>query len=438
MRLNTANKPTKFTHEGAPARHIDPVAHLRRLCMSSLLWERQFYVDGQEIAEGIRQAAASLPVQTVADIAVEARQRQNLRHLPLYLMALLSSREALGPGAKEGLHLRIAEVIERADELAEIITIWCEVNGISPKDIKRLPAQLKKGIAAAFGKFDAYQLTKYDRANAITLLDVARMVHPQHTDAIGGLVKGTLSAPDTWEVALSSGSDKRETWERLIREGRLGYLALLRNLRNMDDAGVDKALAKDAIRERKGARRVLPFRYVAAARHAPWAASALNDALVASVGEMPPFDGVTLILVDVSGSMRDRLSSNSDMNRMDAAAALAAVWPGESRVFSFSHGVVECPAYRGLPMIDGVINSQQHGGTYLGAAVSEMNKLPHDRLVVITDEQSHDRVPEPVRSPAYMINVASYKNGVGYGRWTHIDGWSENVLRFMHEMEGRA
>ena len=59
----------------------------------------------------------------------------------------------------------------------------------------------------------------------------------------------------------------------------------------------------------------------------------------------------------------------------------------------------------------------------------------HDRLIVITDEQSHDAVPQPVAKAAYMINVASNRNGVGYGRWTHIDGFSESVLRFIHEVE---
>jgi 60 kDa SS-A/Ro ribonucleoprotein len=83
-----------------------------------------------------------------------------------------------------------------------------------------------------------------------------------------------------------------------------------------------------------------------------------------------------------------------------------------------------------------VIRSQQHGGTYLSAAVGLVNKdIPYDRLIVITDEQSADRVPDP-KGIGYMINVASNKNGVGYGRWTHVDGFSESVLRFIRETEG--
>jgi hypothetical protein len=74
------------------------------------------------------------------------------------------------------------------------------------------------------------------------------------------------------------------------------------------------------------------------------------------------------------------------------------------------------------------------GSTQLGAAVAAVGKLPHDRLIVISDEQSHDRVPDP-KGLGYMINVASNRNGVGYGKWVHIDGWSDAVVRFITEHE---
>jgi hypothetical protein len=85
--------------------------------------------------------------------------------------------------------------------------------------------------------------------------------------------------------------------------------------------------------------------------------------------------------------------------------------------------------------VDAVTGSQPHGGTRLGAAVAYANRLPHDRLIVITDEQSHDPVGAPAAGHAYMINVASAQNGVGYGEWTRINGFSENVLAFIHAHE---
>ena len=104
-------------------------------------------------------------------------------------------------------------------------------------------------------------------------------------------------------------------------------------------------------------------------------------------------------------------------------------------MFTFSNLVVEVLARRGMAGIDAIKRSQSHQGTYLGRAVAHMNGLTIDRLVAITDEQSHDYVPQPQGGPAYMINVASNRNGVGYGNWTHIDGFSENVIRFMQKFE---
>ncbi|MGD8604554.1 MAG: TROVE domain-containing protein [Anaerolineales bacterium] len=451
MRTNTKTTSTLKTHEGAPAKWIDPKAQLERLISCCLLWEDQFYVDGQEISDSIENALNEYLSQFTlgsskrgngADtgpsaleqsilLAIKAREQLHLRHLPLYMMALIAARSSRDRRIKFG----IARVIQRADELGEFLSLWAKVTGRHPKNLTRLQGQVKKGLAMAFQKFDGYQLAKYNRKADITLTDVARLVHPKHTDAIGGLIAGTLPTPDTWEVNLSAGGDKKETFERLLREGKLGYLALLRNLRNMVEADVDHSLVEAALRQGKGSHRVLPFRYVAAARAAPSFANAIQDALMAKLGMMPEFDGKTLILVDVSGSMEVGLSRQSDMTRMHAAAALASLWLGQRRVFTFSNNVQEVACYPGLPGVDAIINSQFHSGTYLGRAIEQMNDIEADRLVVVSDEQSHDHVPEPVHEKAYMINIASYRNGVGYGRWTHIDGWSENVFRFMHAVE---
>jgi hypothetical protein len=87
-----------------------------------------------------------------------------------------------------------------------------------------------------------------------------------------------------------------------------------------------------------------------------------------------------------------------------------------------------------MALADAIRAATRMGGTQLGAAVSNVTKLPHDRLIVVTDEQSADRVPEP-KGVGYMINVASNRNGVGYGKWLHIDGWSDAVVRFIAEHE---
>lgn len=430
MKLNKAVKHQVQTHGGSPAfPHTSPVQQLRRSVLACLLWEDSFYEEGQSIADRITATAHKVSTDDLASLAVEARSSHHLRHVPLILLCALAKRG--GPVVSN----TIAAVIQRPDELAEFLSVYW-------RDKKTpIAKQVKKGLAEAFTKFDAYGLAKYNRDGAIKLRDVLFMVHAKPKDDAQAetwkqLVNGTLPAPDTWEVELSAGKDKKATFERLLSEGKLGYLALLRNLRNMATAGVDVALMRDAIIARKGARRVLPFRYIAAARACPQMEPALDQALSEAIAELSPLSGKTIVLVDVSGSMFDPLSAKSDMQRADAAAALASIIHGDMRVFSFSNQLVEVPPRRGMAGVDAILQSQSHGGTALANAVAEINKIPHDRLIVVTDEQGTDgRVPDPVAKRAYMINVASYQNGIGYGKWTHIDGFSEGVLRWMHEFE---
>ncbi|MFT4089986.1 MAG: TROVE domain-containing protein [Asticcacaulis sp.] len=430
MRLNIFQKrPKCITHEGAPAAILSAEQRLRRSVLSCLLWEGEFYEDGESIAERIYTLALEVEPSRVAALAIEAREEMKLRHAPLILLcALIKSGGAL-------VAPTIERVIQRADELSELVAIYWR-NGKRP-----LSKQMKLGLARAFTKFDAYALAKYDRSGPVRLRDVLFLSHAKPKDEAQAelwkhLVAGTLSSPDTWEVALSGGADKAETFTRLLTERKLGYLALLRNLRNMDQAGVDEDLVKAAIVARKGAERILPFRYVAAARAAPRFEPWLDQALSETILEQPVFTGRTIVLVDVSGSMDCPLSAKSDLTRMDAAATLAAIIPGEVRVFTFSSDVVEVPPRRGMAGVDAVMRSQIYGGTELGKAVTKVNVIKHDRLIVITDEQSSDQVPQPAAKLAYMINVASGRNGVGYGgAWTHIDGFSENVLSYIREQE---
>ncbi len=455
MRLNVSVSYAVTTHEGAPAvPHLTPEQRLRRSVLSCLLWEDEFYESGVGIADRIKEAAAAVSPATLAALAVEARTRFHLRHVPLLLLSCLA-RHSRGTSL---LSDTMPRVIQRADELAEFVAVHARMNGVPPSAVKpKLSKQIKLGLARTFRNFDAAALAKYNRDGAVKLRDVLFLSHSKPKDAEQAatwkaLVDGTLPAPDTWEVALSSGADKKATWERLISEGRLGFLALLRNLRNMDQVGVDPGLIAGAIRARKnGAHRVLPFRYVAAARVAPQHVPALDDALRAAIADMPRLPGRTVVLVDVSGSMDARLSAKSDLTRLDAAAALAAIVPAESlRVFSFSEQMVECPPYRGLAGIDAVTKSQSHQGTHLFEALHALNaNVPYDRIVVITDEQAHAPTVSPYspwpgghvggcpapKGTGYMVNVASAQNGVGYGPWTHIDGFSERVLTFIGECE---
>jgi hypothetical protein len=317
-RLNTLN--LNFgprTHEGAPARHISAELQLRRSVLACMLWESQFYEDGVEIAGRIAELVPKVPAEKVAALAVEAREQMKLRHVPLALVREMARHKTHRALVSETL----ARVIQRADELAEFVAIYWK-DGRVP-----LSGQVKKGLAAVFPKFDEYQLAKYDRGGPIKLRDVLFLSHAKPRDAAQAgvwkkLIWGRLNAPDTWEVALSSGADKREAWERLLREQKLGALALLRNLRNMREAGVDEPLVLASLAEMSTAR-VLPFRFLAAARHAPQWEEALEQAMLKCVAGAEKLSGKTIVLVDISGSMTAPLSRRSEMLRTDAAYGLA-------------------------------------------------------------------------------------------------------------------
>src|SRR5580692_3689677 len=420
------------THEGAPARTISTELQLRRSVLACLLWESQFYEDGVEIAGRIAELVPKVAAEKVAALAVEGREKMKLRHAPLLLV-----REMARHASHRGFVAEtLARVIQRADEMAEFVAIYWK-DGRVP-----LSAQVKKGLAAAFPKFDEYALAKYDRGGPIKLRDVLFLAHAKPRDEAQAevwkrLIAGELGSPDTWEVALSSGADKREVWERLLREQKLGALALLRNLRNMREAGVDESLVLAALSSMSTAR-VLPFRFLAAARYAPQWEEALEQAMLTCVAGQEKLRGKTIVLVDVSGSMTAPLSQRSEMQRTDAAYGLAVLLreiAEKVAVFSFSDSLVEVPARRGFALRDAIDVSQRHNSTQLGQAVDELNrKHSCDRLIVITDEQAHDKVPAP-KGKGYVINVASYKNGVGYGKWTHIDGWSESVVEYIRTLE---
>lgn len=441
------------THEGALSRDKSAEAELRRTIMACLLWEDTFYESGKSIADRIMELIQKVDPQTVTEIAIEARTKQYLRHVPLLIVRELVRRGMIDPEARKYVRGALSGVIQRPDELKEFLAIYWKGKD---KD-QSLSAQVKKGLADAFGKFNAYQLAKYNNEEgAVSLRDVMFLVHPRPKDAEQAevwkkLANRELESPDTWEVALSAskGEGKKEIWERLLKEQKLGAFALIRNLRNMIQAGVNDGLVREGLREAKSDK-ILPFRFLAALRAAPQYAGELEGMMLKNLSDQPKLPGTTILLVDVSGSMDHQLSTKSDLKRVDAAAGLAIMLREvcqSVRVASFSTKTVEVPAYRGLALAESIQKSQIHDATNTADAVKWANQQTYDRLMVITDEQASGGrmgwgsyaavVPGP-KNLGYMINVASYQNGIGYGPWVQIDGWSERVVDFVRAYETEA
>lgn len=439
-KLNVAVKlPPVFTSEGAPASRIGPEQELRRTVAACMLWEDGFYESGQSIADRIKSLVPKCRPDFVAAVAFEARTKMKLRHAPLLLVAVMA-----GTVPHAGLVAKLLpDVIQRADELAEFVAIYANVNGVSPGAVKKkLSAQVKRGLAAAFQKFNEYALAKYNRDGAVKLRDVLFLCHakPKDTDQEAlwkRLIDGKLASPETWENRLSRGEDKKLTFERMMAEGELGALAFLRNLRNMQEVGVSRDLIA-GYASAVNIARVLPFRFIAAARAVPAYEDLLEPMMLRACEGREKLPGKTVVLLDVSGSMFAPVSAKSDIHRSDAACGVAILLRElceDVEVLTFSDHVVQVAPRRGFALRDAILTSQRHSGTRMGAAVTAINgQRAYDRLIVLTDEQSSDTVPAP-KGLGYVINVASNKNGVGYGKWNHIDGWSEAVIDYIQESE---
>jgi 60 kDa SS-A/Ro ribonucleoprotein len=270
------------------------------------------------------------------------------------------------------------DIIQRPDELTEFLAIyWKE---------KRQPlsAQVKKGLARAFGKFGAYSFAKYNRDGAVKLRDVMFLSHPDprncydpypecgngkfKEEVFKKLADKTLESADTWEVNLSAGKDKAETFTRLIKEKKLGALAVLRNLRNMVEAKVDENIIVDAL-DNMDTERVLPFRFITAAKYAPTLEAAIERAMLRCLDGVEKLTGRTALVIDTSPSMwMANVSAKSEMTRFEAAAALAILLReicSDVRIFAFNKQSYDVPARRGFALRDAICSRQK---TALAAA----------------------------------------------------------------------
>ena len=329
-----------------------------------------------------------------------------------------------------------------------MVPVW--VTGAAPdvqgKDGKKpVSHQLVKGLQKAFTRFDEYQLAKYNRAKTVKLRDVLRVARPtpandEQSALWKCVVAGELLTPDTWEVAISACGDnnlkKASEYRRLIEENKLGDLAFLRNLRKMREVGVGEDVIRKAFNDRKW-KWIIPYQFISASVYNPSLEDALEDAMFKCLAEVELVVGKTAVLIDVSGSMDWNISGKSKVLRVDVAIGLAVLLREvckDVHIFSFNTEVKQMPPRRSFALRD-VIREELGGGTNMWQAVRKAGQTRRNNLmIVITDEQTSDtgRYIDANAELLVIVNVASYKNGVGYEKGVlHISGWSDNVIIYI-------
>ncbi|MBS1529395.1 MAG: TROVE domain-containing protein [Bacteroidetes bacterium] len=379
MKFNLLSKAkTRVTnYEGVKAFVLRPDMELYTAVVTWSLNDSFYEKDEQRLSR-LRTLMAKCDPLFIGKLAVYARNKMYMRSVPLVLVTELAKLHS-----GDNLVARVTDgVIGRADEITELLACYDLLNGRKgPKRLNGLSKQLQKGLQAAFNKFDEYQFAKYNRPAEVKLRDALFLVHPKAKDAaqqalFDKIAGNTLETPYTWETELSAlgqlnfdseeakAAAFRAKWEELVDSGKLGYMAMLRNLRNMLEAGISyahlqKVCATLASAEQVAKAKQFPFRYLAAYREllnldqAQLSAlkklklkltgastgytgemlDALEKAVQASAANIKGFDANTRVLLacDVSGSMQKPVSAKSKVLLYDIGLMLAMLLQSRCR-----------------------------------------------------------------------------------------------------------
>lgn len=427
-----------------------------------------------------------------AKLAIYARNEMHMRSVPLVLvveLAKIYSGDSL-------ISKMISHIIQRADEITELLAYYQMAN--DRKDIKklnRLSKQIQKGLANSFNKFDEYQFAKYNCDGAVKLKDALFLVHPKAKDEkqqilFNKIVNDTLQTPYTWETELSkvgqlkyfNEAEKQkaftEKWEELIDSNKIGYMALLRNLRNILEANVsgfriikvceylsnEKAVANS---------KQLPFRFLAAYRelkelnskYTSMVLDALEDAVMISAQNIKGFDINTSVVIacDVSGSMQKNISPKSKVMLYDIGLMLGMLMQNRcknviSGMFGDRWKIINMPKRGILSNVneyykrEGEVGYATNGYLVLEDLISRKEIV--DKIMLFTDVQmwnnaytkdsfanSWNRYKKIAPdAKLYLFDLAGYgqtpinieKNDVYL-----IAGWSDKVFDVLHALEDK-
>lgn len=411
---NTTSNITA-NHAGEKAYRMNAELELYTLVVTSMFSDK-FYESADGRLARLRNLITQVDPVFVAKLAVYAREQMYLRTMPLILTVELAKVHS----GDDLVRRTLKRVVKRADEITETLAYYQLANDRSgTKKLNKLARSIKKGLADSFNKFDEYQFAKYDREGDIKLKDALFLVHPKPSsdgqqELFNKIVNGELETPYTWETELSAKGNTPEVWTELINSGRLPYMALLRNLRNILNAGVDTSTIKlvvhqltspEAVRKSKQ----LPFRYLAAFRelggnsnpHTSMVLNAIEGAIMTSIENVKGFDdNVTVaIACDVSGSMQTPISPRSKIQNFDIGLLLGMLLQTKcksvvSGMFGDTFKIINLPQTSVLQNVqemyrrEGEVGYSTNG--YLVLDGLRKNKVQADKVMMFTDCQMWD------------------------------------------------
>lgn len=425
--------------------------------LTSFFGENKFYGDTTDDLIATANAVIKADPQFVANLARYARKEMHLRSVAHALTALIAHNVESKPFIKEV----VSGVVERADDITEILACYLAMFG------KPIPNGLKKALANALTGFNEYQVAKYNGGNKkVKFKDVLKLTHAKpQTDAqqklFNDIINDTLPKSERWETEISQYGNTAKVWARLIDENKLGYMAMLRNLRNIINAqpsNIERVYERIADKSAVLNSKQLPFRFYAAYREVAQLATSgskvldvLETAIEHSVGNLPKLKGTTVIAIDTSGSMCDTISAKSSIRCVDIARLLATMASHiceNAIVYSFDTNIRKIQ----VTSRGGIIQTAQSipangGGTDITLPIRVMinDRIKADRLIILSDNEINrgyewtcQKFADTYRreiNPNLWVHAVDLQ---GYGtqqfigaRTNIIAGWSEQILEFI-------
>lgn len=448
-RFNTSNPSSRTVNlAGGQAFTMDPRTELVHAVLTTFL-EDKFYESGDERITRIQNLIKLNKPEFVAKLAIVARLEFNLRSVTHLLIGELSKIHKGDSLVKDTM----LKACIRPDDLTEIVSYV----GIP------IPKQVKRGVRNALLKFNRYQLAKYKgEGKGVSLVDLFNLCHPkvQHANkeqkkAWKDLLDGKLASFDTWETEISNSKpeERKAKWEALVKEDKLGYMALLRNLNNLikndvSNKVIDRVVAKLTNPEEVKKSKQLPFRFTTAYSVVTGnrkLTDAISYAMDEAVSNTPELPGKTLIAIDSSGSM-----SGEAIEKASLFGATLAKANSSSDVILYDTQLKELQISSRIPVIDiakRIEDEAMGGGTETSLVFQyaiQRNKV-YDRIIIISDNESwneysvqaiynqYKKIADPF---VYAINIQGYgtKDLTG-GRVFHLTGWSNRLLDFVGQIE---